>query len=178
MARLERRHDARADRGGGHAFLVRQIDLHDSVAVVELERARRRDVGSVVEVDAEKLSLRFENADDAKLQAADAHACAQRIVGTEQFLLELGAEDDEGTRIVGVLGGQELAAAHPDAEHLEHLGADPVHGGPAQAAIGIDLGVAPDGGGHAGDMRQMLERARVVERQRPYRGRDAGRRVT
>jgi hypothetical protein len=35
-----------------------------------------------------------------KLQSADAQRCAERVLAAEQFVLELGAEDDEGAGAV------------------------------------------------------------------------------
>jgi hypothetical protein len=133
-------------RGGRDAFLVRQVDLHHAVAVVEFERAGGRDVGGVVEVDAEELSLGFEDADDAKLQIADAHARAQRIFRAEQFFLELGAENDEGARVFRVLGiGRNWPLLTLMLIHLEHVGADAIDRRAPQASVGLDLGIAPDG---------------------------------
>ena len=46
----------------------------------------------------------------------------------------------------------------------------------AQAAIALDLGIAPHHGRHAGDVRQPAQRLGVLEGKRANRGRDSGRR--
>ena len=95
------------------------------VAVEQLERARRRDVGHVVEVDAEELAPRLHHADDAERQAADAHARAERALGAEQLALQLRAEHDEAARALGVVGRQELAARHAQLERLDQRAVAP-----------------------------------------------------
>jgi hypothetical protein len=76
------------------------------VAVKQFERARGRDVGRVVEVDAEELALGFHDADHAELQAADAQARAERVLAAEQFVLQFGAEHDEGAGVLDSSSGR------------------------------------------------------------------------
>ena len=78
---------------------IGQVDLGQAVAVEQLHRARRRHEGGVVQVDAEELALRREHADDAELQPADAQPRAERVVGAEEFVLQLAAEHDEAARL-------------------------------------------------------------------------------
>ncbi len=173
------RHHALAHGGGNnrrrHALVGRQVDLVEALAVEYLERPRRRNEGGIVEVDAEELALGLEHPDDAELVGADTQAGAERILRAEQFLLELRPEDDQSARAVGILRRQELAGAHPPLEHLQHLRPNPVDRGAAHASVAADLGVAPDAGRHGDDVRQVGERPRVVERQRPRAARKARR---
>ena len=53
-------------------LLVQHVDLEQAFAVEQLERARRRDVDGVVEVEADHRALRPHHADDAVALAADA----------------------------------------------------------------------------------------------------------
>src|SRR5574343_1652886 len=179
LAAVARHHpflDGGGDDGRRHAFLGGQVDFVEAVAVEDFEGAGGRDEGRVVEVDAEKLPLGFEDADDAELVGADAQLGAERVLAAEQFVLELGAEDDQASGALGIVRGQELAGAHLALEDVQHLRADAIDRGPAQAAVGADFGVAPDAGRHADDVRQAGQRPGVVERQRPGAARQAGRR--
>ena len=62
---------------------IREVDLHQSVAIEQFERARGRHIDDVIEIDSEELAARFEHADDAKLQSANAHSRSQRVIAAE-----------------------------------------------------------------------------------------------
>src|SRR5574343_2029509 len=99
LAAVARHHpllDGGRDDSRRHAFLGGQVDLVEAGAVEDFQGAGGRDERGVVEVDAEELALGFEDADDAELVGADAQLGAERILGAEQFILQFGAEDDQG----------------------------------------------------------------------------------
>ena len=68
---------------------------------------------------------------------------------------------------------QELAGADLALEDLQHLRADTVDRGTPQAAIGPDLGIAPDARCHGDDIGQAGQCPGIVERQRAGAGRQA-----
>lgn len=156
VTRDQLRLDGGDDARRRHAVVIRQVDFHHAVAVEQRDRARGGDVGGGVEVDAEKLSLRLEHADDAEVIAADQH--------------------DERARIGRIVGRQKLAGLDLDAAHLQHGGADAIDGSAAQAVVALDFGVAPHRGRDCRYVRQAGNGARVVQRDRVHRTGNAGRR--
>ena len=152
MTGLERGNDRLFDARRRDAFLVREVDVHHAVAVVEFQCAGGRDVGGVVKIDAEELPFGFEYADDAKLQIANRQARAKRVLRTKKLGLEFGAENHESAGVFRFFLRQELSAADFDAVHLGHFRCDAVDRRAAQSAIALDLGIAPDAGRHAGDV--------------------------
>ena len=74
---------------------------------------------------------------------ADAQRVPRAFSGPYSPLQTLGPRT-KGAGMVGILGRQELAGADLAGEHLQHLRADAIDQRPPQAAIGPDLGIAPD----------------------------------
>ena len=175
MAGLERGGDQCADARCRDAFFIGQVDGHQAVAVEQFQRTRRRDIGRVVEVDAEELPLRLHDADDTELEVADAGPRSQGAFRAEQFRLQLGPQHNKRAGAFRFVIRQELAAAEFHPVNIRHVRALAIDDGTAQAAVGLDLGIAPHHGGHAGDVGQAGQGTRIVECQRAHGAGNAGR---
>jgi hypothetical protein len=100
------------------------------------------------------------------------------IFAAEQLVLQLRPEHHLRARAAGFFLGQELAAPDLALEYLQHAGADTIDRDAAHPAVAIDLGVAPDAGGHGDHVGQALQGLGVVQRQRPRAARQARQRAT
>jgi hypothetical protein len=97
---------ARDDGGGTPSSAARSISSGPS-RLYSSERAGGRDVGGVVEVDAEELALGFHDADDAKLQAADAQALRRADFRCRTVRsLSLAPSTTKARAAFGVVGGR------------------------------------------------------------------------
>jgi hypothetical protein len=117
MARRERVFDSSDDDIRSGLRSERYVDLGQLVAVEELHRAREVDVGDVVQIDCEHLSLRFHDAHDAQSRAGDAHEATARVLSAEELARQRRTEDGFPSRPSRIAPGVERAAAH---RHLPH----------------------------------------------------------
>ena len=83
---------AASTRAVSRTLRVDEVDLDELVEVEQAHRRGDRDVGDVVDVEAEELALRLHHPDDAEAAAADAHELAERAAVAEELARELRPE--------------------------------------------------------------------------------------
>ena len=70
-----------------------RVDLGDLFEVEDLHRGGDRNVDGVVDVEADHLALRLEDADHPETRPGDAHEAAQGVLLAEQLALHGGPDD-------------------------------------------------------------------------------------
>ncbi|MNS37581.1 hypothetical protein D3C72_698030 [compost metagenome] len=127
-----------------------------------------RDVGDIVEGEAEQLALLRHHADHPETHTADADQLAQRIACTEQLDTQLMAEHHIGRRTTVTGHGQELAQTQRHAPGLRQLMAATENvAAPAQLTE-LDIPAARNDRHRRLDMRQAPQGVGITDGQWPY----------
>ena len=138
-------------------------------AIEDGRRFANRHEQGVVEIKTQELALRLHHANDAEAVLTDSNPCAEWIGVTEEFPIQLGAEDCIGLRIFIILRRQETPDRHLHPKGMHHVGGYAEHHRAAQALAELDLGVALNHRHHAVEDAQPLQGPRIFNRQRTVR---------